>query len=178
MHKHKILGYVGVYVDDLLIAGPRSLNDTLIKAVQAIWKTSAPEHLGPALPVPRLADHIDTVNGPSDEEGEKEAKRHRSEPTTPISTSSRLPYEYDEVMGITQVGPAGRGGRQGGRTAGGGGGGTPDGGVARGRDAKERDARGRDAKERDARGRDARGGRQGSTPGGTPGGGRQGPCRP
>ena len=42
---------------------------------------------------------------PSDEEGEKEAKRQRSEPTTPISTSSRLPYEYDEVMGITQVDP-------------------------------------------------------------------------
>ena len=49
--------------------------------------------------------HIDTENGPSDEEGEKEAKRQRSEPTTPISTSSRLPYEYDEVMGITQVDP-------------------------------------------------------------------------
>ena len=47
LHKHKILGYVGVYVDDLLIAGPRSLNDTLIRAVQGIWKTSAPEHLGP-----------------------------------------------------------------------------------------------------------------------------------
>ena len=29
----------------------------------------------------------------------------RSEPTTPISSSSRLPYEYDEVMGITQVDP-------------------------------------------------------------------------
>ena len=58
-----------------------------------------------ALPVPRLADHIDTENGPSDEEGEKEAKCQRSEPTTPISTSSRLPYEYDEVMGITQVDP-------------------------------------------------------------------------
>ena len=25
LHKHKILGYVGVYVDDLLIAAPRSL---------------------------------------------------------------------------------------------------------------------------------------------------------
>ena len=50
-------------------------------------------------------DHIDTENGPSDEEGEKEAKRQRSEPTTPISTSSRLPYEYDAVMGITQVDP-------------------------------------------------------------------------
>ena len=47
LHNHKVLGYVGVYVDDLLIAGPRSLNDTLIKAVQGIWKTSAPEHLGP-----------------------------------------------------------------------------------------------------------------------------------
>ena len=47
LHQHKILGYVGVYVDDLLIAGPRTLNDTLIKAVQGIWKTSAPEHLGP-----------------------------------------------------------------------------------------------------------------------------------
>ena len=47
LHKHKILGYVGVYVDDLLIAGSRSLNDSLIKAVQGIWKTSAPEHLGP-----------------------------------------------------------------------------------------------------------------------------------
>ena len=47
LHKHKILGYVGVYVDDLLIAGPRSLSDTLIRAVQGVWKTSAPEHLGP-----------------------------------------------------------------------------------------------------------------------------------
>ena len=62
-------------------------------------------HATVALPVPRLADHLDTENGPSDEEGEKEAKRQRSEPTTPISTSSRLPYEYDAVMGITQVDP-------------------------------------------------------------------------
>ena len=38
-------------------------------------------------------------------EGGKEAKRHKSEPTTPISTSSKLPHEYDEVMGITQVDP-------------------------------------------------------------------------
>ena len=58
-----------------------------------------------ALPVPRLADHLDTENGPSDEEGEREAKHQRSEPTAPISTSSRLPYEYDDDMGITQVGP-------------------------------------------------------------------------
>ena len=62
-------------------------------------------HATVALPVPRLANHLDTENGPSDEEGEREAKRQRSEPTAPISTSSRLPYEYDEVMGITQVNP-------------------------------------------------------------------------
>ena len=45
------------------------------------------------------------ADGPSDEEGEKDAKRQRSEPTTPISTFSRPPHEYDEVMGITQVEP-------------------------------------------------------------------------
>ena len=44
---NNILGYVGVYVDDLLIAGPRSLNEALITAVQGVWKTSQPEHLGP-----------------------------------------------------------------------------------------------------------------------------------
>ena len=60
-------------------------------------------HAHLAIPVPRLEDQIDTENGPSDEDGEKEAKRQRSEPTTPISTSSRLSYEYDQVMGITQV---------------------------------------------------------------------------
>ena len=59
----------------------------------------------PLLPVPRLADHLDTNDGPSDEEGGKEVKRQKSEPTTPISTSSRPPNEYDEVMGITQVDP-------------------------------------------------------------------------
>ena len=32
-----------------------------------------------ALPVPRLADHLDTEHGPSDEEGGKEAKRQKSE---------------------------------------------------------------------------------------------------
>ena len=47
LHDHQILGYVGVYVDDLLIAGPRFLNDSLIKAVQQVWKRSTPEHLGP-----------------------------------------------------------------------------------------------------------------------------------
>ena len=44
---------------------------------------------------------VDT-DGPSDEEGGKEAKRQKSELTTPISTSSRPP---NEVMGITQVYP-------------------------------------------------------------------------
>ena len=58
-----------------------------------------------ALPLPRLADHLDTEPPPSDEEGGKEAKRQKSEPTTPISTSSRHPNDYDEVMGITQVDP-------------------------------------------------------------------------
>ena len=47
LHDHKVLGYLGVYVDDLLIAGRRSLSDSLIAAVQQIWKTSTPEHLGP-----------------------------------------------------------------------------------------------------------------------------------
>ena len=61
-------------------------------------------HAQLATSVPRLEDQIDTENGPSDEDGEKDAKRQRSEPTTPISTSSRLPYEYDQLMGITQVG--------------------------------------------------------------------------
>ena len=37
----------GVYVDDLLIGGYRSLNDTGIEAVRSVWKTSQPEHLGP-----------------------------------------------------------------------------------------------------------------------------------
>ena len=30
LHQHHILGYVGVYVDDLLTAGPRALNDSMI----------------------------------------------------------------------------------------------------------------------------------------------------
>ena len=47
LHQHRSLGYMGVYVDDLLIAGHRSFNDTAIEAVQNVWKTSQPEHLGP-----------------------------------------------------------------------------------------------------------------------------------
>ena len=43
---------------------------------------------------------------PSDaEEDEKEAKRCRSTPTTPRSTSGTLPYAYDMVMGIAPVEP-------------------------------------------------------------------------
>ena len=68
-------------------------------------KSPSNASIAPLLPVPRLADHLDTNDGPSDEEGGKEAKRQKSEPTTPISTSSRPPNEYDEVMGITQVDP-------------------------------------------------------------------------
>ena len=47
LHQHRIIGYADVYVDDLLIAGHCSLNDTVIEAVQNVWKTSQPEHLGP-----------------------------------------------------------------------------------------------------------------------------------
>ena len=46
---------------------------------------------------------LDTLVHPSDEESGKETNRQKSEPTTPISTSSRPPNEYDEVMGITQM---------------------------------------------------------------------------
>ena len=35
------------------------------------YKSPPVLHDNPALPVPRLADHLDTENGPSDEEGEK-----------------------------------------------------------------------------------------------------------
>ena len=55
--------------------------------------------------LPRLDRVSDTECEPSDDSaGEKEAKRQRSEPTTPVSTSGRLPYDYDAVMGITKVG--------------------------------------------------------------------------
>ena len=55
--------------------------------------------------LPRLERVGDTESEHSDDSaGEKEAKRQRSEPTTPVSTSSRLPYEYDALMGITRVG--------------------------------------------------------------------------
>ena len=55
--------------------------------------------------LPRLGRVSDTEGEHSDDSaGEKEAKRQRSEPTTPVSTSGRLPYDYDAVMGITKVG--------------------------------------------------------------------------
>ena len=68
-------------------------------------------HKSPACPADaqqllrRPRDHLDTADGPSDDEEEKDAKRQRSEPTTPRSTSSGPPHECDEVMGITQVEP-------------------------------------------------------------------------
>ena len=72
LHKHHILGYVGVYVDDLLIAGPRSLNNSMIRAAQDIWKTSAPEHLGPdpdCVPILRfLGMNLERVNEERSEE--------------------------------------------------------------------------------------------------------------
>ena len=67
-------------------------------------KSPASLPAAPHMPLPRLVDHLDTADGPLDEEEEKDAKRRRSEPTTPKSTSRR-PREYDEVMGITRVEP-------------------------------------------------------------------------
>ena len=55
--------------------------------------------------MPRLEIASDTENEHSNGlAGEKEAKRQKSEPTTPVSTSSRQPYDYDALMGITRVG--------------------------------------------------------------------------
>ena len=72
LHDRHILGYVGVYVDDLLIAGPRSLNDSMIRAFQEVWKTSAPEHLGPdpdCVPVLRfLGVNLERVDKEKSEE--------------------------------------------------------------------------------------------------------------
>ena len=72
LHDHHILGYVSVYVDDLLIAGPRSLNDSMIRAVQEVWKTSTPEHPGPdtdCVPVLRfLRMNLERVDAEKSEE--------------------------------------------------------------------------------------------------------------
>ena len=62
---------MGVYVDDLLIAGPRSLNDSMIRAVQEVWKTSAPEHLGPDtdfIPVLRFLMNLERADADKSEE--------------------------------------------------------------------------------------------------------------
>ena len=57
------------------------------------------------LALPRLERVSDTERGHSDDSaGEKEAKRQRSNPGTPVSTSRRMPYDYDAAMGITRVG--------------------------------------------------------------------------
>ena len=57
------------------------------------------------LALPRLERVSDTECGHSeDSAGEKEAKRKRSNPGTPVSTPHRMPYDYDAVMGITRVG--------------------------------------------------------------------------
>ena len=57
------------------------------------------------LALPRLERVSDTERGHSeDSAGEKEAKRQRSNPGTPVSTPRRMPYDYDAVMGITRVG--------------------------------------------------------------------------
>ena len=57
------------------------------------------------LALPRLERVSDTEREHSeDSAGEKEAKRQRSNPGTPVSTPRRTPYDYDAVMGITRVG--------------------------------------------------------------------------
>ena len=57
------------------------------------------------LALPRLERVSDTERDHSeDSAGEKEAKRQRSDPGTPVSTPRRMPYDYDAVMGITRVG--------------------------------------------------------------------------
>ena len=45
-------------------------------------------HDSDSLPLPRLEYRSDLEKDPSDGDGEKEAKRQRSEPATPVSTSS------------------------------------------------------------------------------------------
>ena len=57
------------------------------------------------LALPRLERVNDTeCEHSEDSAGEKEAKRQRSNPGTPVSTPRRMPYDYDAVMGITRVG--------------------------------------------------------------------------
>ena len=70
-------------------------------------REKGPPSMVPLAPgaLPRLERVNDTESDYSDgDAGEKDAKRQKSEPTTPVSTSSRMPYEYDALMGITRVG--------------------------------------------------------------------------
>jgi KUP system potassium uptake protein len=39
----KVVGMVGVYVDDILLSGPQAVVDALIAAFQKLWETSKPE---------------------------------------------------------------------------------------------------------------------------------------
>ena len=57
------------------------------------YKSPASFPAAQRMPLPRLLDHMDAADGPSDEEEEKDGKRQRSAPTTPRSTSSRPSQE-------------------------------------------------------------------------------------
>ena len=60
------------------------------------------------LALPRLERVSDTEREHSeDSAGEKEAKRQRSNPGTPVSTPRRMPYDYDAMMGINKSGNQG-----------------------------------------------------------------------
>ena len=92
-------------------AGKASLHSTLMADAEDSHPTAGKRRRqkGPPVAVqmslPRLERASDTESEHSDDSaGEKKAKRQRSEPTTPVSTSSRHPYEYDALMGITRVG--------------------------------------------------------------------------
>ena len=70
-------------------------------------RDKGPPSMVPLAPgaLPRLERVNDAESDCSDgDAGEKDAKRQKSEPTTPVSTLSRMPYEYDALMGITRVG--------------------------------------------------------------------------
>ena len=41
-------GYVVIYVDDFLAAGPRGLVDSIIKRINEEWVCSLPEWIGPS----------------------------------------------------------------------------------------------------------------------------------
>ena len=57
------------------------------------------------LALPRLERVSDTECGHSeDSAGEKEAKRQRSNPGTPVSTPHRMPYDYDAVTALYTAG--------------------------------------------------------------------------